>query len=860
MVGRVRNSYLQMKIPVKVHSLWMSLFHYFILAFQFGLLLILIYQYDLESRALLHLGILTFFGFSVHYFLPFRYRLPFFLLLSLATIEVTFGFQLEKWSLAGLLQGTWLIGIGLGLIGICYLPISFRFRIVLLLVIGGVLCVLRIGLIGAPWSGAIWPILGSMFMFRLIVYLYELRHETTPPSVVETLSYFFMLPNVCFPLFPVVDFRTFRRTYYDHTDRYRIYQVGIHWMFRGIVHLILYRFVYQHLVIDASDVSNLDDLLQFLIWPFLLYLRVSGQFHLIVGLLHIFGFNLPETHHLYFISPNFAAFWRRINIYWKDFMMTIFYYPIYFKVRRWGNTAALVVATLFVFFATWLLHSYQLFWIRGSFLFAWHDVLFWTMLGLLTLGNALYESKHGRHRTIGDSSLSWPAAVATALRTVGVFFTICVLWSLWSTPSVGRWFFTLGAAQHGTLSPLRLISWIFIMILAVGLPALIIARGYVGKSYTLTKSRTMVTALSVLLIVMAIPSVYYPFGLIVRETITSLQHSELNQSDFAILEGGYYEKLLDVEQFNPELWEIYRTRPKDWTTLLQNTEVAQMTGRLPRYELVPSRAARHDGVVVRTNSLGLRDREYTRVRPPDTLRIAMVGSSFVMGVGVENDETFEAVLEEHLNAVAKGTAYARYELLNFGVGGYSPLDHLFVVENKVFDLNPNWVFYIEHADATRPLLNRMVDTLVLRLPHPYDALRDIVRKAGIDESSIGEDTDRVILKQKLKPYALDILSWIYHRIVDACRIRGIPAVWIYLPRPERQEVVPELEMQLAKEAGFTIIDLSGVYGTHEPHSLWIARWDHHPNALGHRLIADRLYEVLREKEEVFGFGLSNAVN
>jgi len=37
---------------------------------------------------------------------------------------------------------------------------------------------------------AIWPILGSMFMFRLILYFYELRHDKTPASVTQTLSYF----------------------------------------------------------------------------------------------------------------------------------------------------------------------------------------------------------------------------------------------------------------------------------------------------------------------------------------------------------------------------------------------------------------------------------------------------------------------------------------------------------------------------------------------------------------------------------------------------------------------------------------------------------------------------------------------
>ena len=39
------------------------------------------------------------------------------------------------------------------------------------------------------------------------------RHDSG--HVGRTLSYFFMLPNACFPLFPVIDYKTFRRNYYD---------------------------------------------------------------------------------------------------------------------------------------------------------------------------------------------------------------------------------------------------------------------------------------------------------------------------------------------------------------------------------------------------------------------------------------------------------------------------------------------------------------------------------------------------------------------------------------------------------------------------------------------------------------------
>jgi hypothetical protein len=41
----------------------------------------------------------------------------------------------------------------------------------------------------------------------------------------------------------------------------------------------------------------------------------------------------------------------------------------------------MAMATLVAFAATWLLHSYQRFWIRGEFPIVWSDLVFW--LGLV---------------------------------------------------------------------------------------------------------------------------------------------------------------------------------------------------------------------------------------------------------------------------------------------------------------------------------------------------------------------------------------------------------------------------------------------------------------------------------------------
>lgn len=44
--------------------------------------------------------------------------------------------------------------------------------------------------------------------------------------------------------------------------------------------------------------------------------------------------------------------------------------------------------------------------------------------------------------------------------------------------------------------------------------------------------------------------------------------------------------------------------------------------------------------------------------------------------------------------------------------------------------------------------------------------------------------------------------------------------------------------------GYKTVSLEGVYDSHSLESLQIAPWDLHPNPMGHKLIADKLFEKL----------------
>ena len=791
----------------------------------------LVYHFALENTAFFTLTVITAAGFAVHYFLPMRWKLPFFVGLSLAAIGILLGLQ----------TGAWLIGLSLAIIAIAHLPVRFGVRVGILLVAGGALAILRAGWGPAPWPAAIWPILGSIFMFRMAVYLYDLRRQPTLASFWPTLGYFFLLPNVCFPLFPVVDYSTFRRSYYNG-ERHDIYRVGIDGIFRGTIQLILYRAVYQLLVLDPASVVNVVDLCQYLIWPFLLYLRVSGQFHIIIGILHLFGFNLPETHHSYFLSSSFTDFWRRINIYWKDFMMKVFFYPAYFALRRRGDTVALSVATLLVFVVTWALHSYQWFWIQGSTLLTWNDVLFWGVLALLVLANSLHEWRRGRRRITATETVTSRDALRLAAQTVGMYLLISVLWSLWTTDSVSTWVSLWSAAGQLPTKPQEWLRiWVLAIPIAVAAWVIVTSQAWFRQRSPLAlRSRTALVACTAMLLVgVSTSRVYGHFGS-AGTLIAAVRYGGLNQADAVDLERGYYENLMGVDRFNGELWGLYMNRPLDWTRGLIDLGLAKAgTNSLP-WELLPSVEGRFKGAVLRTNSWGMHDKEYAKQPPSGCYRIALLGASHVMGSGVAREDTFEAVLERRLNEDGRC-----FEILNFAVYGYSPINQIHILEARVLEFQPNAIFYVGHPEDPQRVSHWVIQSVVERRPLPYEHLSEIVAQAGVNT-----DTPERIVAQRLTPYGNEILTWVYHRLIDDARQRGICSSFIFLPMiPETPYPVDNsTDLALAKNAGFAVLDLSDVYNVPDRNGLWVAEWDAHPNARGHRLIADRLYTLLRQQE------------
>ncbi|HXE57642.1 MAG TPA: SGNH/GDSL hydrolase family protein [Gemmatimonadales bacterium] len=803
-------------------------------ALQVGLVVLLAHQLRLESVAAVRLLTLGAAGWLVHALLPFRYRLPWFLLLSLAGI----GLVLPP------VAAVWLVGIGLVLVATCHLPVAFGLRVGLLVAAALVLAALRAQLVPSPVPPAVWPILGSLFMFRLAIYLYDLKHAEQAPAPIRSLSYFFLLPNPAFPLFPVVDYKTFERTYYDG-DEFRIYRKGVEWMFRGVVHLALYRIVYHHLVVDAAEVATLGDLAGHVVTVFLLYLRVSGQFHLIVGLLQLFGFNLPETHHRYLLASSFTDLWRRINIYWKDFMLKLVYYPSFFRLRRHGSTLALVGATMLVFVATWALHSYQWFWLLGEPLLAAHDALFWGILGALVVAAALREAKGGRrHRKPAGR---WDGALAARrVATVGLF---CVLWSLWTAEAVPDWLDMWDAAVRTDAVELLTVLG--------GLTAAFALAGFSwGEGARLRPERAESVAQYVrsgarlglgmlaLALVTSPPVARLPGGT-ASAVLASVADPSRNARDEALEVRGYYEDLNRAQagiQRGPGGASARTLREQ-----LRAGGFMSYTDGLLQRQLAPSVRVTGGEHVYQTNRWGMRDGDHALEKPPETYRIALLGPSTVMGWGVAGEADFESLLEARLNRELRAAGARRYEVLNFGVPGYSPLQQLLQFEERVGRFNPDAALFVLHRGDPVRILHTVADAVLRGIDVRHPELRRVLAEAGVDSTM-----SKTRLVRRLWPYRDSLTDWTLARMARLAREAGAVPVAVAIRLPGYRFYRDDVPLDRASRAGMLTIDLRDAYEGRREAELHLDAEDKHPNAAGHAVLAERLYLELWRHRDALG--------
>jgi hypothetical protein len=308
---------------------------------------------------------------------------------------------------------------------------------------------------------------------------------------------------------------------------------------------------------------------------------------------------------------------------------------------------------------------------------------------------------------------------------------------------------------------------------------------------------------------------------------------------------GYYEQLIRPPG------ETRKPRPSEpppgWTTFSDSGLVDEVHD-YRRRTLRPNLDARWNGTSFRTNTLGYRGPAISRGKPPGTFRVVVLGSSNTMGHGVDDEQTYARLLERWLaGRVGPGR---RVEVVNIAVSGDSPTQQLLRLQLDVPGLDPDWIL----SDITA--LDLSLEEQHLRwvlgkgIKVPLDFVRDALDRSGVDADDSPEEFHR-----KFRTYPKPLLDRTFEGWAAEANRIGTPLTVVILPRADSKTESPGL-FQLFREVSdrheLRYCDLSDTFDRLDLDDYRIAPWDHHPNALGHRLIFARLRDGLLADAEFMG--------
>jgi GDSL-like Lipase/Acylhydrolase family len=310
---------------------------------------------------------------------------------------------------------------------------------------------------------------------------------------------------------------------------------------------------------------------------------------------------------------------------------------------------------------------------------------------------------------------------------------------------------------------------------------------------------------------------------------------------------GYYEELIrsSGDHRKPRQAERPPGR-RSFTESGLMDEVSDYRRRVLR----PGLDAHWNGSSFRTNGLGFRGPEISRGKPPGTFRVAVLGSSNTMGHGVEDEESYPRLLEGWLAARARGGR--RVEVVNLAVSGDSPTQRLLRLQAEAAGLEPDWIL----CDITA--LDFSLEEQHLRwvvgkgTEIPFDFVREAL--AG-SRAGPGDSTDE--FHEKFRPFLKPLLDRTIGGWAAESRRIGVPLTMVILPRADSKTESPgifQLFRDSAGRHGLPYVDLTDTFDRLELDDYRIAPWDHHPNALGHRLIFARLRDGLLD-DRAFGMKL-----
>jgi hypothetical protein len=269
------------------------------------------------------------------------------------------------------------------------------------------------------------------------------------------------------------------------------------------------------------------------------------------------------------------------------------------------------------------------------------------------------------------------------------------------------------------------------------------------------------------------------------------------------------------------------------------------------YELRPSLDALYKLEPFRTNDEGLRDRDYPLEKPADTVRVAVIGSSFSLPAGVAVDDSFHSRLEQRFSEELPW----KVEFINFAVGGYYPSQMLATLRRRALAYDPDVIFFA----TTEPLLPFLIR---------HDGGQEVFNGPGPVEHGFFQSFFVQLAEQRLDPplpsraappaYTFPGLleRWlengdepsVLEKLAALSRSRDLPVVLVRLGLSLRPPIAIDLYVpRRAQELGLLYVDTRIAFRKARASDYWIHPLDPHPNAEAHRRFAFVIGDFLKQR-------------
>lgn len=322
----------------------------------------------------------------------------------------------------------------------------------------------------------------------------------------------------------------------------------------------------------------------------------------------------------------------------------------------------------------------------------------------------------------------------------------------------------------------------------------------------------------------------------------------------AFAADGFLGRYYDVYEW--DRWRFYRLRPE--------REVSFLDPFAPRASREATRWTVHTGPE------GYRTPAFTKQPAPGRRRVVALGDSSTFGWGVEDGEAYPAQLEHRLASKEGAGPGEGWEVLNLGVPGYSTFQGRVMLEREALPLSPDVVIwsYLSNdgamtGEADRAAYARRegaIGALLAALHHSraYETLEAWIAHArGAAATQPRSDVRNIASLAEAAANAREAVA--------SARRAGVPIVLVancvrgetagVLARVAQEAAAPYLDATALVEAAIPRIAadprlaaereaLVARYGAtrlaKEPRLYGFLPDLCHPNAIGHRLIADAL--------------------